>query len=462
MKKCMAEREHEAVELRKQERSEAGPVSDTAAQSGMRAQGAVDSAVAAGRGKPGMLEHAALVTGISGRRPVQAARLMCALQHDFGNRYVRRMLALSAKGTGKSDVTPEVESGIQTARGGGQALDGQVRSRMEPVFNADFSNVRVHTGGKADGLNRALSARAFTTGQDIFFKEGEYNPASSTGQELLAHELTHVVQQGGGVQGKFEVSSPDDEQEREADTMARSVVATMADPQLQQGPAAGHGAARAHQSSPMALPSATASRKLQRRMVATGDPRGFATQANSIIAVQYEVVVTAAGVVSIRSTSVQGPPTPAAQELVSVLNTVIGDSKTTTIEFIHGTTSTRASDRNVIAGSYALSRVDLDDIAMAGGSAGRGLTAGAWLAHEIQEQYRKQVHGEAYGAAHAAGLATEERASGATITPGTMTQINATTIQWTDTYTYPDGTREAVTVTVTNGNVTNVSRRALP
>ncbi|MBI5656238.1 MAG: DUF4157 domain-containing protein [Geobacter sp.] len=373
-----------------------------------------------------MLEHAALVTSISGRRPVQAARLMCALQHDFGNRYVRRVLALSGQGTGKTDVTPEVETGIQTARGGGQALDGTVRSRMEPAFNADFSNVRVHTGGKADGLNRALSARAFTTGQDIFFKEGEYNPASSTGQELLAHELTHVVQQGGGVQGKFEVSSPDDEQEREADVTARSVVATMTDSQQLQGPTAEHGAAQARQSSPKALPAATASRKLQRRMVATGDPRGFATLANSIIAVQYEVVVTAAGVVS------------------------------------HGTTSTRASDRNVIAGNYTLSRVDLDDLAMAGGSAGRGLTAGTWLAHEIQEQYRKQAHSEGYPAAHAAGLATEERASGATITPGTMTQINATTIQWTDTYTYPDGTREAVTVTVTNGNITNVSRRALP
>jgi hypothetical protein len=72
---------------------------------------------------------------------------------------------------------------------------------MEPVFGADFSQVRVHTDTQANTLNRTLSARAFTTGRDIFFRQGEYRPGSSTGQELIAHELTHVVQQGGaGVQ----------------------------------------------------------------------------------------------------------------------------------------------------------------------------------------------------------------------------------------------------------------------
>ena len=57
--------------------------------------------------------------------------------------------------------------------------------------------VRVHTGPEADTLNDSMSARAFTTGQDIFLKRGEYDPRSTAGQELLAHELTHVVQQGG-------------------------------------------------------------------------------------------------------------------------------------------------------------------------------------------------------------------------------------------------------------------------
>ena len=68
---------------------------------------------------------------------------------------------------------------------------------MEQAFNADFSGVKVHTGAESDTLNRSLSARAFTSGHDVFFRQGEYNPDSTAGQELLAHELTHVVQQRG-------------------------------------------------------------------------------------------------------------------------------------------------------------------------------------------------------------------------------------------------------------------------
>ena len=63
-------------------------------------------------------------------------------------------------------------------------------------MGSDFSSVRIHTGQESDSLNRSLSARAFTTGSDIFFRSGEYNPGSTQGQQLLAHELTHVVQQG--------------------------------------------------------------------------------------------------------------------------------------------------------------------------------------------------------------------------------------------------------------------------
>ena len=110
---------------------------------------------------------------------------------------MRRVVALSLKGHGEGDVAPEVEQAIQTAHGGGQALDSTVHAQMEPAMGADFSGVHVHTGGQADTLNRNLSPRAFTTGQDIFFKQGEYSPGSSGGRELLAHELTHVVQQNG-------------------------------------------------------------------------------------------------------------------------------------------------------------------------------------------------------------------------------------------------------------------------
>lgn len=95
-------------------------------------------------------------------------------------------------------VPPEVEAAIRRARGRGQPLEGALQEQMSASLGRDFSGVRVHTDAEADELNRQLQAKAFTTGQDIFFKRGSYHPESGMGKELLAHELTHVVQQGGG------------------------------------------------------------------------------------------------------------------------------------------------------------------------------------------------------------------------------------------------------------------------
>jgi hypothetical protein len=124
-----------------------------------------------------------------------------------------------------------IERSIDQARGGGHGMDHGTRGRMESAFGADFSGVRIHTDARADGLSQSLSARAFTTGRDVFFRQGEYNPGSSAGRELLAHELTHVVQQNGdGIQRKMTVSQPGDAHEIEADQMARVVM------QQEQGP----------------------------------------------------------------------------------------------------------------------------------------------------------------------------------------------------------------------------------
>ncbi|ODG98918.1 hypothetical protein A4S05_06825 [Nostoc sp. KVJ20] len=95
-------------------------------------------------------------------------------------------------------AAPDLEASINQARGGGQIMADNIREPMEQAFGADFSGVKVHTDGQSDQLNRSIQARAFTTGQDVFFRQGEYNPGSRGGQELLAHELTHVVQQNGG------------------------------------------------------------------------------------------------------------------------------------------------------------------------------------------------------------------------------------------------------------------------
>jgi hypothetical protein len=82
------------------------------------------------------------------------------------------------------------------------------------------------TPREADSLSHQLGAKAFTTGQDVFFREGNYDPHSSGGQELIAHELTHVVQQSSGAvprSGRMAVNPPGDAFEQEADTAARAV-----------------------------------------------------------------------------------------------------------------------------------------------------------------------------------------------------------------------------------------------
>jgi hypothetical protein len=77
----------------------------------------------------------------------------------------------------------------------GQPLPPDLRAELEPKFGVDFGGVRVHADARADRLSRYLSARAFTTGQDIYFRRGEYHPNSAATRKILAHELTHVVQQ---------------------------------------------------------------------------------------------------------------------------------------------------------------------------------------------------------------------------------------------------------------------------
>jgi hypothetical protein len=120
---------------------------------------------------------------------------------------------LTSQGAGPLD--PEIGAAIDAERGGGAPLPEPVRADMEHHLGADLTGVRVHTGSRADTLNRAVQAEAFTTGTDIFFTGGSYDPGSSRGRELLAHELTHVVQQAGGG-GTAAVSHPDDAAEVEA------------------------------------------------------------------------------------------------------------------------------------------------------------------------------------------------------------------------------------------------------
>lgn len=105
----------------------------------------------------------------------------------------------------ESGTTPEpahdgLQQRLQSTKGGGQALPVETRSAMESSMGADFSGVRIHTGREAASLSDELGAQAFTHGNDIYFNEGKYAPSDKGGQHLLAHELTHTVQQGASVQ----------------------------------------------------------------------------------------------------------------------------------------------------------------------------------------------------------------------------------------------------------------------
>lgn len=107
------------------------------------------------------------------------------------------LIQRSAKDQGESAAPGHVENQINSSKGGGNSMENGTRNFMESRFGADFSGVKIHTGPQAVQMSRELNAQAFTVGNDIYFNEGKYSPNSANGQHLLAHELTHTIQQGG-------------------------------------------------------------------------------------------------------------------------------------------------------------------------------------------------------------------------------------------------------------------------
>ena len=114
---------------------------------------------------------------------------------------------------------------IEAARDrGGAPLDASARIEMEPLFHYDFSQVRIFADSEADALNRDLGASAFTSGSDIFFRDGSYDTAGQQGRELLAHELTHVVQQDGASGMPSSVGPAEDALEQSAVRSAEGAI----------------------------------------------------------------------------------------------------------------------------------------------------------------------------------------------------------------------------------------------
>jgi hypothetical protein len=136
-------------------------------------------------------------------------------------------LLFKARPEGARDADPQA---IHTQLGTGRGLDGVVKARMESAFGHDFSHVRVHTDATAAALASDLHARAFTIGRDIAFAPQEYRPGTIIGDALLAHELAHVVQQGGAAPSDVPLTKGGTEHsalEEDADASAVGVVASL-------------------------------------------------------------------------------------------------------------------------------------------------------------------------------------------------------------------------------------------
>lgn len=113
-----------------------------------------------------------------------------------------------ASNSEKGGLAPiHIESQINNSRGRGSIMDHGTKNFMESRFGTDFSDVKIHTGSQAIQMSRELNAQAFTIGNDIYFDEGKYSPNSDSGKHLLAHELTHTVQQSfNGIQKSIQRS----------------------------------------------------------------------------------------------------------------------------------------------------------------------------------------------------------------------------------------------------------------
>jgi hypothetical protein len=112
--------------------------------------------------------------------------------------------------TGGGYASPEISHKIEMSEGNGAALPNETNRFMSNAFRSDFSGVQIHTDSNALQMNQKLGARAFTVGSDIYFNKREYNPESTDGKQLLAHELTHVVQQNNNVNRKIQMMSAGD------------------------------------------------------------------------------------------------------------------------------------------------------------------------------------------------------------------------------------------------------------
>ena len=136
-----------------------------------------------------------------------------------------RRLGLQRTATGAKGESTATSIVHQVLRSPGQSLDPTTRAFMEPRFGHDFSKVRVHADDQAVESANAVQALAYTVGNDVVFSGGFYSPSTPRGRALLAHELTHVVQQAhAGAPSTLTIDPADSPQESEADRAADAIM----------------------------------------------------------------------------------------------------------------------------------------------------------------------------------------------------------------------------------------------
>jgi hypothetical protein len=143
---------------------------------------------------------------------------------------------LRRKSQPESPVAAAWSTQVRGLTSGGAPLPADVRAFFEPRFGVDFGGVRIHDHDRAAQAARSVQASAYTLGQNIVFAAGRYAPQTADGRRLLAHELTHVVQQQNGAQAapsaSLEIGPADDPYERQADAVAEAVLSAAAVPTI--------------------------------------------------------------------------------------------------------------------------------------------------------------------------------------------------------------------------------------
>ncbi|MEJ2593819.1 MAG: DUF4157 domain-containing protein [bacterium] len=195
---------------------------------------------------------------------------------------------MPAKSDSGSMAPANISEQLGQNAGRGKKLDSSTNSFMQNRFGTDFSSVSVHTDAEAAGMNEQLHAQAFTYGKDIYFNQGKYQPSTDAGKKLLAHELTHVVQQGNGIRPMIQKNGDGESGESGSNTPLADLVAGILRDQLSNSSMQGHLRSLGTALQGLALETTTPSegeapQATPERLAALGIPRAFETTSAAIL-----------------------------------------------------------------------------------------------------------------------------------------------------------------------------------